>query len=218
MGRGEELAATNDDSQLKSILWANLSQLAFLNQRSTEAIAYADRALQLGGDRVGVIFTRAKAQLVKGNQKEALADFRAGWDSRRMTMTAQDYGLYAKALVAEKQYAQALEVLEAYRDSLPYEVGTGLVESLCYENLGRYDESVLAASIDVNYQLSRGLIPLSRVLENLRNLESQIKSRGVAPEKSGLTTLKAVEAWTTGDWQKVEFDDNLLAASLTPGS
>ncbi len=128
-------------------------------------------------------------------------------------MTALDYGLFAKTLMADGQDAEAINVLEAYRDSLPYEVGTGLAESLCYENLGRYDESVLAAYVDVNYQESRGILAPAKVLENVKTLEATIKSRGLAPEKSGLTTLKAVESWVVGDWKKVDFDDRLLAVS-----
>jgi len=214
LGRGETLAGSSSDNELKSVLWADLAQLWLLKGDDDQALVYANRSLQNKDEKLGVVFTRAKARLVKGDQKAALADFQQGWDSRRSTMTAQDYGLYAKALVAEKNYARALEVLESYRDSLPYEVGTGLVESLCYENLGRYDESVLAAYIDVNYQQSRGLIPGSQVLTNVRNLETRIKSRGLAPEKSGLTTLKSVEAWVTEDWQRVDFDNTLLASSL----
>src|SRR4029079_5980228 len=125
--------------------------------------------------------------------------FKTGWNTHRSTMTAQDFGLYAQALVAAKDYALAFEGLETYRDPLAYEPGRGLVESVCLENLGRYDESVLTALVDVDYQRSRGLITPAQVLQNLSTLEAKLAAKGLAPEKSGLTTVRAALAWSRGE-------------------
>jgi hypothetical protein len=211
--RGETLAGTAGDA-LDAVLWADLAQAALVRGDTAKAVGYADRAVRFKDEKLGAILTRAKAHLARNEDKQALEDFKTGWETKRQTMTAADYGSYARALVADKNYALAFEVLENYRENRPYEPGTGLVESACLENLGRYDESVLAALVDVDYQRSRGLIASEQVIQNLKTLETKIASRGLPPEKSGLTTVRAATAWVQGDYKKVDFDNNLLAASV----
>ena len=214
LDRGAMLARSSGDENLKSILWADLAETALLRGDAEGAIGYADRALSHQEEKLGVIFTRAKAKLLKNDGSGALGDFRAGWLTRRSTMTAQDFGLFARTLVVAQDYSLAFEVLEAYRKSFPYESGTGLVESVCHENLRRYNEAVLSAFVDVIYQQSRGQIGTKQVLANLGALEVQIKARGTSSKESGLETLKALEAWTQGHWSRVVFDPALVAASL----
>ena len=212
LDRGAELAAFSGDEGLKGVRWANLAQAALMGGDGRQAIDYADRALSRRDGRLGVIFTRAKAKLLTGDGAGALADFETGWQTRRETMVAQDFGLFARTLVAAKNFALALEVLEAYRNSFPYEPGTGLLESLCYENLGRPGEAVVAAYVDVNYRLSRGLVEPTQVLTNLRALEAEMQTQA-DPAKSGLVALQSVEAWSLGRWSRVSFDPGLLEAS-----
>ncbi len=209
---GESLAGSAGES-LDSVLWADLAQAALVRGDADRALKYADRAVRYKDEKLGAIFTRAKAHLAKKQDDAALADFQSGWETHRKSMSGQDYGLYAQTLIAAKNYAQAFEVLEGYRETLPYELGTGLVESVCLENLGRYDESVLAALVDVDFQQSRGLISAAQVALNLKNLETKIAERGLAADQSGLTTVKAAQAWVKGDWKSVDFDDRLLASS-----
>jgi len=74
-------------------------------------------------------------------------------------------------------------------------------------------EVALAALVDVDFQRSRGLIASEQVIQNLKTLETKIASRGLPPEKSGLTSVRAAAAWVQGDFKKVDFDDRLLATS-----
>ena len=209
--RAETLAGTAGPAA-DAILWADLAQAALLRGDQDAALTYADRAVEYRDEKLGAVFTRAKAHLARHENQQALADFKTGWNTKRSTMTAQDYRLYAKSLMDVQEYAQAFGVLESYRERFSYEQGTGLVESACLEHLGRYDESILLAWADVDFQQSQGRISKTQTAANLRALESKILVRNVPPDRAGLMTVRAVRSLTEGG-RPPGFDAGLLAVS-----
>ncbi len=82
----------------------------------------------------------------------------SGWCDRKLSMTPWEFVEYSRALSEGRQPTLALAVLDEYRRRFPYDLGTGLAESTCYEQLGRPDESAAATFIDLLYQTSVGLL------------------------------------------------------------
>ncbi len=59
--RGEALAGVGSDDGLKSVLWADLAEAALSAGDGDQALRYANLSLENKDEKLGVIFTRAKA-------------------------------------------------------------------------------------------------------------------------------------------------------------
>ncbi|MBN1834752.1 MAG: hypothetical protein JW820_02815, partial [Spirochaetales bacterium] len=202
--RGRALAHRSRDPHLSYLLYGNLAELALRTERYRDSVAYADRALRLQGeDPLGVVFTRAKAHLASGAREAALADFRTGIEAppARRPLNLEDCSAYIRALVAAGELEQALRLYRERQRRFGFVTGQGLEESALFERLGRIDEAILSAFMELEYGQARASLDREALRRNLAELSRELDegSGNTRPETRSL--LAAVDRYVEGDWQ-----------------
>jgi len=201
--RGRALASRSRDPHLTYLLYGNLAELALRTERYPESVAYAERALRLQGqDPLGVIFTRAKARLAAGQLEEALADFEAGAESLPRRMNMEDLSAHIQALVRSGDLERALALYRERQRRFGYVRGQGLEESALFEHLGRLDEAVLSAFMELEYRRAAAPLDSGIVRRNLAELPGKLPTgSGGRPGRHTEPLLAALEGYLDGDWK-----------------
>ena len=185
---------TKDDARLASLEYA---RALILLGRPSEAVPVVMADARAGD--AAALLVRARAYVQSGNTKGAVADFRAALAAKGAQPAGADFTLYAQALAAERQFADALAVLRDCEKSLGYQPGTGLLESSLLEKLGRAGESILAAFKETLYQQSQGGISSEQTDRNLTTLSGRADVTGVAdPRVQAL--VRGLKSFLHGQW------------------
>jgi hypothetical protein len=202
--RGERLAAApryRREKRLRYLLQADLADLRLRAGRPRESVTHADRALALGAeDEVGVVFTRAKAHLAVGDHAAALADFAAGRAAGR-GMNLEDYGGYIQALVGGGRPADALLAYGERRQRFGYLSGQGLEESLLYEHLGRLEEAVLSAFLELEHRRGGGGESDAQIRRNLGQLTRRLQAEGAGV---AARVADGLDSYLAGRWAEAQ--------------
>jgi tetratricopeptide (TPR) repeat protein len=203
--RAKSLAGRSRGGILKASLFAHLASLALAESRYQDAIDCANTSLRENSrDPSGVIFIRAKAYLGLGVKSESLADFLEGWNDARSAMVAGDYRIASSLMADQGRLEEARAVLFEYQRRYAFVPGTGLMESMILEKLGRLGESVLCAFKELEYQRYSAGAEDAAVLANLWTL-SRALSDGNAK-----AVAETLIAFVQGRWSDVVRDARQL--------
>lgn len=202
--QGERLARSlrfRRDRQLRYLLAANLAEHRLRAGRPEESAVHADRALALGvADEIAVVYTRAKARLASGDVPAALADFDAGRAASRQ-MNLEDYAAWIGALTVAGRPEEALAAHAEKRRLHGHASGQGLEESLLYERLGRSEEAVLSAFLELEHRRGAGSQSEAQILGNLEALRRRFQEAGAA---GPVRLVSGLESYLEGDWAAAE--------------
>jgi tetratricopeptide (TPR) repeat protein len=199
--RGEELARRCRDDNLRGLLFTNLAELCYRRGEYSRGLACSDRALSADPDQaLGVAVTRAKCLCALGRYKEALDGFRQIPESE--PMTAEDLEIFAALLLESGEAEEALNTLQELEHRHGYSLGLGLQESAVYEQLGRFDEAVMAAAKDMEYRRSFALIDDARLLSNLQQLAALLPGSAGCESDAESAVVRAYSAFVRGQWPR----------------
>lgn len=201
--RGEGLALRSRDPHLGYLLYANLAELALRTERYRDSVDHATRALRLQPeDPLGAIFTRAKAHLAAGQGDTALRDFRAATQTlpQRRTMNPEDYCAYIGALVAAGELGEALDLYRERHRRFGFATGQGLEESALFERLGRIDEAILSAFMELEYGQAHGTLDRATLRRNIAELSDKLEEGAERPSSRTGSLLSALDRYADEDW------------------
>lgn len=119
-------------------------------------------------------------------------------------MNREDISTYILALVREGWYERALELYRERQLSYGYLPGQGLEESALFERLGRIEEAVLSAFMELEYGRGREKISDERILTNLARLEELLRDRRLDPDRDGDLVIAGLRAYLAEDWRRAE--------------
>jgi tetratricopeptide (TPR) repeat protein len=204
LSRGERLLRRSRDPRLHYLLYGNLAEHGLRTGRYQDSRGYAERALQTGcDDEIGVLFTRAKALAAEGSLEPALRDFAEGREQQGARMNLEDFTVYIRTLRRAGAAEPALELYQERQLRFGYLPGQGLEESLLYEELGRIEESLLSAFMELEYERCQGLTDSGTVLRNLSAVAQRL-SLSAVPREASAALLRGYRLYILQEWRGAE--------------
>jgi hypothetical protein len=201
---GEKLLGPFADPRSSYVLYADQAALKLRGGACKEAVTYATKAISASAvDELGVVFTKAKAELSLKDRAAALKDYDKGWSACRSSMSAEDYSSYAEALMGAGRYADAILAMSEFQKAFPYYPGIGLLESECYERVSDESSAILCAYKEYEFQRSFANSSHKAVFEVP---DSALEKRGAASsgaQKSAERLVASLKAFSAGDWKAV---------------
>jgi tetratricopeptide (TPR) repeat protein len=198
---GRRLARKSRDARLVAMLHADLAELAWRTGDPREAVRCCETAISLApDDPAGARLTRAKALAALGEPTRALEDFSTAWDAQRAGMLPEDCAAFARLLAVTGSERKALDVLADLQARFPHEQGVALEQSALFGRLGMYEESILAAYEELEYQLYAGGTSTGRILEGLSDLDARLTGEAPAAGRRARRVAAGLARHARGDW------------------
>lgn len=156
------------------------------------------------------LLVRARAYEETNRMKNAVSDFQHALAEKPTAIAPSDFTLYAEALMAQKNYQEALRVLGEGQHRFGFQPGQGFLASTLYEDLGQTVHSILAAFEETLYQESVGNLTSVQIETNLSALARSTQINGVIADRAQLL-IRGLKEYAAGKWRDAERD---LSVSL----
>jgi len=203
--RGEEIVGREHEAELQATLFGNLAVLALLEKNYEQGLVYAEKSLEAdASDKNGIIFIRAQCLLFKDDKKQALRAFEQGWQNNRQKMNRTDMNLFIDLLIEMQNYKQAWEVIIEYQIRFEYFPGMGISEAVILEKLGKVNEGIIAAFMDLEYQKYRGLLSSEYIVGKLSELEQTLDDTSWNPQGLGYDVIKGLQYFVLENYKEAE--------------
>lgn len=130
-------------------------------------------------------------------------------------MGSPDWAAYIK-LVKDSDPKAALAAIVAFQERLPYESGTGTVESGLREALGDFAGAVFAAYMELSYSYSMGLIDEKSLAAGLSGVKATFAARKEKDEV--YAALACIDLWEKRDYKGCVLKLTGVKAASDPSS
>ena len=215
LGKAEKRISAGS-AEVRARIYILRSSVDLASAQYANSLKAAQNALKADKQKkTSAAVSLARALNAIGKDEDSRKAYAAIVEATPELMGSPDWAAYIK-LVKDSDPKAALAAVIAFQDRLPYEAGTGTVESGLREAMGDFAGAVFAAYKELSYSLSMGFIDDKAVATGLLGVKTTFEAR---KEKDDVfAALACIELWQKKDYKACVQKLSGMKAVLDPSS